>query len=275
MPSAQHASPPASLPSSCPANSADPAPAPRRNCEPQSRREPPASRRCGTPCRRPPLRPPHRPAAPPRPAQPPSSASPAASPNRPPTSCTVTERMAPVSRSIPCSALWASPRRRAPERHELQVAAAALGDVAHAGAAQEVAGWTHGLPPVGRLQHGRAAWHSSSKAPPRQLVASDAASSPAARAPGGSSSPRRPGTTRCPRRCKRTVAVSAFGVHGRVLPSTDIGWRGPPRGGGYRHRLRPGDVLRGQCTFGQRWCIITAHGRQLGESPRTCVQRLG
>ena len=39
MPSAQHASPPASLPSSCPANSADPAPAPRRNCEPQRHRQ--------------------------------------------------------------------------------------------------------------------------------------------------------------------------------------------------------------------------------------------
>ena len=40
-PAAQHASPAASRPSSCPASSADPVPAPIRNCEPQSRRAPP------------------------------------------------------------------------------------------------------------------------------------------------------------------------------------------------------------------------------------------
>ena len=41
-PAAQHASPAASRPSSCPASSADPAPAPIRNCESQSPRAPPA-----------------------------------------------------------------------------------------------------------------------------------------------------------------------------------------------------------------------------------------
>ena len=55
------ASPAASRPSSCPASSADPAPAPIRNCEPQSLRAPPASCRCGSRCRPLPLRPPHPP----------------------------------------------------------------------------------------------------------------------------------------------------------------------------------------------------------------------
>ena len=67
----QHASPAASLPSSCPASSAGRAPAPIRDSEPLPRRAPPASRRCGTPCRRQPLQPPDRPAAPTPPARPP------------------------------------------------------------------------------------------------------------------------------------------------------------------------------------------------------------
>ena len=101
--SAQHASPAASLPSSCPASSAGRAPAPIRDSEPLPRGAPPTSRRCGTPCRRPALRPLDRPAC--------SAAvisvagSVAVSPSE--ASCTVTDTMAPVSMSTPCSALWA------------------------------------------------------------------------------------------------------------------------------------------------------------------------
>ena len=102
------ASPAASRPSSCPASSTDPAPAPIRNCEPQSRRAPPASCRCGsflsaTTCS---------PAAPSGCTASTCSAaivsvsgSVAESPAD--ASCTVTATMAPGFRSTPCSALWA------------------------------------------------------------------------------------------------------------------------------------------------------------------------